>query len=166
MAADHPERLEAAVAKFGAESIAIAADVRFQSSRSDQPQSIVEAESEAADAIEVMKLEETVSVPMLATQGWQQGHVLDVWTLIDRTRKIGIKDVLCTDIDRDGMLSGPNWHLYKQARERFPDVRWQLSGGVSSLDDVRQAKSLGLHGVIIGKAIYEGRINLDQALAC
>ena len=142
MAADRPDLLETAVAKFGAEAFTIAADVRLDSDS------------------------DTMSLPMVATQGWQEGNSLDVWTLVDRIQQLGIQDVLCTDIKSDGMLKGPNWQLYNDALQRFPNIRWQLSGGVSSLADVRKAKSFGLQGVIIGKAIYEGRVVLDQALAC
>jgi phosphoribosylformimino-5-aminoimidazole carboxamide ribotide isomerase len=86
-------------------------------------------------------------------------RVLD---LADQFIKEGLSYLTCTDIGSDGMLKGPNFDLYKKIKERFPNLKINASGGVSSLKDLEKLKELGVDGVIIGKAIYEGRISLKQ----
>jgi phosphoribosylformimino-5-aminoimidazole carboxamide ribotide isomerase len=76
--------------------------------------------------------------------------------------KKGISKVLCTDINKDGMLQGPSVELYRQLLAKFPDIYLIASGGVSSVDDLMRLKEAGLPAAIVGKAYYEGRITLQQ----
>jgi phosphoribosylformimino-5-aminoimidazole carboxamide ribotide isomerase len=74
----------------------------------------------------------------------------------------GLEYLTCTDITNDGMLEGPNIGLYKKLINRFPRLKIVASGGVSSLDDLKELKYAKVYGVIIGKAIYEGKLSLDE----
>jgi len=86
--------------------------------------------------------------------------------LLSDYRRAGLAHAPVTDVARDGMLSGPNTALYTDLIAARPDIAWQASGGVSSLDDVRALKMAGLAGAIIGRALFEGRFRLEEALAC
>jgi len=98
---------------------------------------------------------------MIAVSGWQEASNLTLADFIDGFMPSGLRHVLCTDIDRDGTLTGPNTALYDWVKTTFPDVRLQASGGVKGIEDL---DGLGTDGVIIGRAIYEGRIDLKTAL--
>ncbi len=102
----------------------------------------------------------------LPVQGWTDtaGEELDV--LARRYADAGLRHLLCTDIARDGMLSGPNMDLYAQLREWVPQLQVQVSGGVRDLGDVAAARAAGCAGVVLGKALLEGRLDLREALAC
>ena len=76
----------------------------------------------------------------------------------------GLKHLLCTDISRDGALSGPNLDLYTEICSRYPDLQLQASGGVSSLEDIEDLKPTGSSGVITGKALLEQRFSVTEAL--
>jgi len=78
----------------------------------------------------------------------------------------GLRHLLCTDIDRDGMLSGPNLDLYRLLREAAPGIALQASGGVRGIEDVIAARHAGCAGVVLGKALLEGHLDLAEALAC
>lgn len=99
---------------------------------------------------------------MVATHGWLKNSGVAIEDLIDGFLPAGLTQVICTDISRDGMLQGPNFNLYVTLQQRYPTVAFTLSGGISSTDDLKMARKLGLHSVIIGKAIYEGRITLKD----
>jgi len=103
---------------------------------------------------------------MVATNGWQQTSVLDIHTVIDRYLDLGLQHILCTDIHCDGTLLGPNFSLYQKILAMYPELKTQASGGVSSLDDIIRLREIGVDGVIIGKALYENRFSLSEALAC
>jgi phosphoribosylformimino-5-aminoimidazole carboxamide ribotide isomerase len=98
---------------------------------------------------------------MIATQGWLATSEIDVLDFIRSFEQKGVQSVVCTDISKDGMLQGPSLDLYKEIIQET-DVQLIASGGVSSIDDLQQLKELGCAGAIIGKAIYEGRITLDE----
>ncbi len=83
---------------------------------------------------------------------------------LDKFTAMGVKHILMTDISRDGMLKGPNIDLYKSVRDQYPDIALQASGGVGHIDHVSSAKETGVDGIIIGKALYEKRVSLEQAL--
>jgi phosphoribosylformimino-5-aminoimidazole carboxamide ribotide isomerase len=100
-------------------------------------------------------------VPIVATGGWLEDSGASLWEVAERFPRA--RHLLITDIGRDGMLSGPNLPLYREAVERLPNLEIQASGGVSSLQDL---KSLPTAGAVLGKALWEGRIRLEEALSC
>lgn len=98
----------------------------------------------------------------LAVHGWIE--TTDVW-IYDFIRKYmdhGVQQVFCTDVAKDGALSGPSTALYKNIMTEFPQLQFIASGGVSNMEDVHQLAAIGCAGVIIGKAIYEGRVTLKE----
>lgn len=101
----------------------------------------------------------------LASAGWTAEESLSLDDLGPRYVAAGARHVLCTDIDRDGTLAGPNLALYAHLREVFPAWRVQASGGVRNLDDVRAVRATGSAGVILGRALLEGHLPLAEALA-
>ena len=74
--------------------------------------------------------------------------------------------MLSTDVGRDGTLKGPNVELYRRLLARFPSIELQASGGVQGLDDLRMLRTIGAAGAIVGRALYEGRFTLEEALRC
>ena len=80
-----------------------------------------------------------------------------------KLEKISVASVICTDISKDGMMSGTNLELYRQLNKEF-SINFIASGGVSTLDDVRALKEMGIYGAILGKAIYTGAISLADAI--
>lgn len=97
--------------------------------------------------------------------GWKETTSATVYDLIDSYIPDGIRTVTCTDISADGMLGGPNFALYRKLINRFPSMKINASGGVSSIEDIEKLQYLGVSGVIIGKALYEGRIKLNELAA-
>lgn len=94
--------------------------------------------------------------------GWLEDGGIDIYTFIGKMLALGVQDIFCTDISKDGVLQGPSLDLYKKIMEEHPEVNLIASGGVSKIDDVIQLKEIGCKGAIIGKAIYEGKITLPQ----
>jgi phosphoribosylformimino-5-aminoimidazole carboxamide ribotide isomerase len=97
----------------------------------------------------------------IATDGWLKGSEIDVLEFIQQYKKNGVEYVICTDISKDGMLSGPSIELYKEIIYQT-DVKLIASGGVSSMSDLVKLAEIGCYGAIIGKAIYEGNITLKE----
>jgi phosphoribosylformimino-5-aminoimidazole carboxamide ribotide isomerase len=100
----------------------------------------------------------------IAVQGWTEKTDEEIIPFIEKWRKQGILKVICTDISKDGMLTGPSIELYRSIKEKDPDVYLIASGGVSDMRDVELLEKAHIPGVIIGKAIYEGRIHLKDLL--
>ncbi len=98
----------------------------------------------------------------IATDGWYETSTLHVEDYIDMYRKKGGSIFLCTDIAKDGMLQGISLELYSKLLKRFEDIKLIASGGVASMADVNAARDLGMYGVITGKALYEGKITLQE----
>jgi len=98
----------------------------------------------------------------IAISGWTENTEEDIFSFIESWRKQGIIKVICTDIAKDGMLEGPNTELYRKIKEQDTDIHLIASGGVSCMEDIERLKETHVAGVIIGKAIYEGRINLKE----
>ena len=98
----------------------------------------------------------------IAVSGWLETTELSVFDFIAEYIKQGLKNVFCTDISRDGLLQGPSVDLYKQIIEKNPEIKLIASGGISSMKDLETLKNNSCSGAIIGKAIYEGRIKLDE----
>jgi phosphoribosylformimino-5-aminoimidazole carboxamide ribotide isomerase len=99
-----------------------------------------------------------------ALHGWVEGSGISLWNVLDYYPAGVAQRILVTDVSRDGMLMGPNMDLMKALRKKRPDLEIQASGGVKSIDDLYDLKALGVHGAIVGKAIYEGIIDLKAAL--
>ncbi len=93
---------------------------------------------------------------------WSETSDQDILDFIGYYQKTSIKFVVCTDVSKDGVLSGPSIDLYREVRSQFPDIKLIASGGVSSLKDLEGLEEAGVWGVIIGKAIYEGNIQLTE----
>jgi len=99
-----------------------------------------------------------------ALEGWREQSERDLFDLLTALQDHGLRHLLCTDIDRDGTLEGPALGLYREIRERFPELRLQASGGIRSLDDLRELQALGCAGAVVGKALLEGRFSVAEAL--
>jgi phosphoribosylformimino-5-aminoimidazole carboxamide ribotide isomerase len=99
---------------------------------------------------------------MISINGWQHDSSINIVTFLRDYIQRGIENVTCTDISTDGMLSGPNIELYKKVLLSFPQLNLIASGGVSTLEDLHELQTIGVDGVIVGKAIYEGKISLEQ----
>lgn len=99
---------------------------------------------------------------IVRTNGWTKNSGITLNQLISRYRNKNIHRVLCTDISRDGMLCGSNIELYQTIMEQFPDCKLIASGGISSLDDIKKLDEAKIPAVVIGKAIYEQQINLEE----
>ena len=106
------------------------------------------------------------NIPMLATAGWQKQSQISLWDILKTYQATNLKYIICTDIDRDGTLTGPNFSLYEGIINNYPRLAIQASGGITSTNDVRNLKKLGLYGAIIGKALYENKLTLEEALQC
>jgi phosphoribosylformimino-5-aminoimidazole carboxamide ribotide isomerase len=82
--------------------------------------------------------------------------------MVARMQQQGLQEVLCTDISKDGTLSGTNLDLYVQLKSSFPDLRWIASGGVSGASDLEALEHAGIDAVVVGKAYYEGHLSLEE----
>jgi phosphoribosylformimino-5-aminoimidazole carboxamide ribotide isomerase len=94
--------------------------------------------------------------------GWVEDGGITIFDFIGKMVAAGAKNIFCTDISKDGMMKGPSLHLYKKLMDEFPSINLIASGGVSAFEDVIKLMEIGCNGVIIGKAIYEGKISLSQ----
>ena len=101
----------------------------------------------------------------LTISGWTEQTDIWIYDFIEEYTNHGINQIFCTDVSKDGALEGPSTELYKNIIEKFPGLHFIASGGVSSMDDVYSLQDIGCKGVIIGKAIYEGRIKLPDLKA-
>ncbi len=135
LAVSDPEAVAGWLETFGPDRITLAVDVRADGDR---------------------------WVPSL--KGWTQAADIDLWAALDRYPPGSAKHLLVTDVGRDGALTGPNLDLLAQIHQRRPDLWLQASGGVADLSDLTGARSVGASGAIVGRALYEGRFTLEQAL--
>lgn len=101
----------------------------------------------------------------LPTEGWTADSGVELDVLLQRYAGNGLHHLLCTDIDRDGMLSGPNLDLYRRILVLCPDIQLQASGGVRDIADIAAARAVGCAGAVLGKALLDGCFTLDDALA-
>ena len=97
----------------------------------------------------------------IATNGWQESSELDILAFIQEYEQKGIQYSIVTDIEKDGMLSGPSFELYTEIL-KATQISLIASGGITTFDDLTKLQALGCEGAIIGKAIYEGTIQLQQ----
>jgi phosphoribosylformimino-5-aminoimidazole carboxamide ribotide isomerase len=138
LAVRQPELVRGWLKAFGPEKIVLSPDVRL----------------------------DATGVPRIAAAGWQETTGVALDDFLGSYLSAGLVHILCTDISRDGKLTGPNSALYAQLVRRFPSLQIQASGGVSSLDDLRVLKTTGSAGAIVGRALYENKFTLQEALAC
>lgn len=135
MAVREPQRVCAWLAHFGAERITVALDTRWADDRWQLP-----------------------------VHGWIQGTGAELAPVLGQFGAAGLRHLLCTDIARDGMLSGPNLALYQHILGIAPALRLQASGGVRSVDDVLAARAAGCAGAVLGKALLERRFQLAEVM--
>ncbi len=133
-AVERPEEVAAWIGRFGVERICLAFDVRIDSE----------------------------GRPLVRTRGWTEGTTITLWDAIARFPTGSVKHILCTDIERDGALSGPNLDLYKDAIRRFPALAWQASGGVRDAADLTALACSGVAAAVSGKALLEERITPEE----
>lgn len=138
VAVREPATVAAWIAQFGADHITVALDTR-----------------QDGDGIWRMPL-----------HGWTETSTTTLDELLHAYDGTGLRHILCTDIGRDGMLAGPNLGLYGYLRARVPQLQLQASGGVRDARDVAAAAAAGCSGVVLGRALLEGRLTLAEALAC
>lgn len=98
----------------------------------------------------------------ISVNGWKEDTSIELVSFLKRYVALGVKNVLCTDISRDGMLNGPSCNLYESILELFPDINLIASGGVSGIDDIRQLDRINVPSVVVGKAFYEGKITPED----
>lgn len=136
IAMTEPTTVKEFIKTFGAEKIGLALDLRF----------------------------DVNNIPILFMNGWQKSTAISLWELLTAYTAVGIQHVLCTDINCDGTLLGPNIELYAACVKYYPEIQWQASGGVSQLDDLQNLAAIPVTGVIIGKALYEKKFSLTDAI--
>ena len=98
----------------------------------------------------------------ISINGWKEDSTEDLLPFLKKYIDAGVRKVLCTEISKDGTLAGPAIDLYKRVIEAYPDLHLIASGGVSSIDDIIALDAAGIPAVVFGKAIYEGKINLQE----
>ncbi|WP_436892984.1 1-(5-phosphoribosyl)-5-[(5-phosphoribosylamino)methylideneamino]imidazole-4-carboxamide isomerase [Siccibacter turicensis] len=133
-----PEVVKQWFTRFGAEQLVLALDVRIDDAGNKQ----------------------------VAVSGWQENSGVTLEALVEQFLPVGLKHVLCTDISRDGTLAGSNVDLYKEVCARFPQVAFQASGGIGGLADISALTDSGVSGVIVGRALLEGKFTLTEAIQC
>ena len=133
-----PETVVAWLREFGAERLTVALDTR----------------------------QDDAGTWRLPVHGWTEDAGATLDDLARRYAQAGLRHLLSTDIARDGMLSGPNLDLYRHLRSLAPDLQVQASGGVRALEDIAAAREVGCAGIVLGRALLEGRFDLRGALAC
>jgi phosphoribosylformimino-5-aminoimidazole carboxamide ribotide isomerase len=100
--------------------------------------------------------------PRVATHGWREQSALSLWDAVARFRGCGLRHVLCTDVGRDGALTGPNCALYVDAVRRFPEIDWQASGGVRDARDLWALCDGGVAAAVSGRALLEGQLRTEE----
>ena len=101
---------------------------------------------------------------MVATHGWLETSQVSGYEFIEKMQKVGVKVIICTDISKDGVLGGTNRELYQSLQEKFPDMKFTASGGISDLETVKALKDMHMYGAILGKALYTGALDLETAV--
>ena len=102
---------------------------------------------------------------LLPVSGWTEGSGVDLLQQVGWFAARGLRHLLCTDISRDGMMTGPNLDLYRLLVAQVPGVELQASGGVRDLADVLAAQACGCAGIVLGRSLLEGRLQLPEALS-
>ncbi|MCY9843368.1 1-(5-phosphoribosyl)-5-[(5-phosphoribosylamino)methylideneamino]imidazole-4-carboxamide isomerase [Vibrio caribbeanicus] len=133
-----PQRVKSWIQKYGVEQIVLALDIN------------VDAQGQRKVAI----------------SGWQEDSGVTIEALLDSYLEVGLRHVLCTDISRDGTLSGSNVELYRDLCCQYPQIKFQSSGGIGSLDDIAALRGTGVAGVIVGRALLDGKFSVEESIAC
>ena len=102
----------------------------------------------------------------ISINGWKEDSDEDLLPFLRKYIDAGIRNVLCTEISKDGTLAGPAIELYRRIMQEYPELHLIASGGVSSIDDIKALDAAGIPAVVFGKAIYEGRIDLKELITC
>ncbi len=102
----------------------------------------------------------------VAVSGWQENSGVSLEQLVETYLPVGLKHVLCTDISRDGTLAGSNVSLYEEVCARYPQIAFQSSGGIGDIDDIAALRGTGVRGVIVGRALLEGKFTVKEAIQC
>jgi phosphoribosylformimino-5-aminoimidazole carboxamide ribotide isomerase len=105
---------------------------------------------------------DATGTPRVAIHGWREQSTLSLWTALENFAEFGLKHVLCTDVSRDGALSGPNVGLYAEGVRRFPQIEWQASGGIRDARDLHALAHAGAAAAISGKALLEDLIPPEE----
>lgn len=137
-AVKQPKTVQQWFTRYGADALVLALDVRID----DQ------------------------GVKNIAISGWQENSGITLEETVESYLPFGLKHVLCTDISRDGTLQGSNVALYREICASYPQVAFQASGGIGSLDDIRALRDSGVKGVIVGRALLEGKFTVTEAISC
>ena len=98
----------------------------------------------------------------IAVGGWLETTDISIYDFIQKYIDHGVQQIFCTDVSKDGKLEGPSTELYKNIITKFPKLHFIASGGISSMDDLHELQNIGCKGAIIGKAIYEKRVSLND----
>jgi len=98
----------------------------------------------------------------IAVGGWEETTALELIPFIQGFYQKGIREVICTDVAKDGLLQGPSFGLYEEILQELPDLKLIASGGVSCLKDLEKLQKIGVYGTIVGKAYYEGKVSLEE----
>lgn len=102
----------------------------------------------------------------VAIHGWQEDSQQTLEAVIEDYLPYGLKHVLCTDISKDGTLSGANVKLYQQISQKYPQIAFQASGGIGQLTDVKVLQHSGVAGIIVGRALLDGKFTVEEAIEC
>jgi phosphoribosylformimino-5-aminoimidazole carboxamide ribotide isomerase len=100
--------------------------------------------------------------PVLTTQGWTEDSGVSLWECLDAYAGAGARHVLCTDVSRDGAMTGPNFQLYVEILNRYPALQLQASGGVRDIEDLELLRELGVPAAITGRALLDGQITAEE----
>ena len=137
MAVTEPDTVKEWFARFGADKIVLALDVNLDED----------------------------GLPLLTTHGWTQPTRTSIFECISAFREAGLKHVLCTDVSRDGAMTGPNIDLYARILDRYPDLQLQASGGVRNIRDLEELRKSGIPAAITGRALLEGEITTQEVMS-
>lgn len=102
----------------------------------------------------------------IATHGWQENSGVSLESVLNDFQQVGLRHVLCTDISRDGTLQGANVALYREICQQYPSIAFQSSGGIGNLSDIAALNHTGVAGIIVGRALLEGKFTVKEALTC
>ncbi len=137
-AVKQPQLVKGWMEKYGAEKIVLALDINIDEN----------------------------GIRNVAVSGWQEDSGVTIEALLEDYLTVGLKHVLCTDISRDGTLEGSNVELYVDLCKQYPQVQFQSSGGIGSLADIAALKGSGVAGVIVGRALLDGKFSAEEAFKC